>query len=64
MKINHSAIGKLIRKNLENLDEDKLVGQIEDKIGNDLQYIRINGAITGSFIGIIIAVLSLILKKI
>jgi Predicted membrane protein len=56
MKINHSAIGKLIRKNLENLDEDKLVGQIEDKIGNDLQYIRINGAITGSFIGIIIAV--------
>ncbi|MGC8555349.1 MAG: DUF445 family protein [Candidatus Acidulodesulfobacterium sp.] len=64
MKINHSAIGKLIRKNLESLDEDQLVAQIEDKIGEDLQFIRINGAITGSVIGIIIAVLSLFLKKI
>ncbi|MCL5673909.1 MAG: DUF445 domain-containing protein, partial [Deltaproteobacteria bacterium] len=64
MKINHSTIGKLIRRNLENLDPEKLVNQIESKIGNDLQYIRINGALVGSIVGILIAVISLLLKKI
>ncbi|MHB1664780.1 MAG: DUF445 family protein [bacterium] len=64
MKINHSTIGKLIRRNLENLDPEKLVNQIESKIGNDLQYIRINGALVGSIVGILIAIISLLLKKI
>jgi uncharacterized membrane-anchored protein YjiN (DUF445 family) len=64
MKINHSTIGKLIRRNLENLDSEELVNQIESKIGDDLQYIRINGAIVGSIVGILIAIFSLLLKKI
>jgi uncharacterized membrane-anchored protein YjiN (DUF445 family) len=63
MKINHSTIGKLIKRNLESLDGDKLVNQIEDKIGNDLQYIRINGALVGSVIGTIIALIALLLQK-
>ncbi len=63
MKINHSTIGKLIKRNLESLDGDKLVNQIEDKIGNDLQYIRINGAVVGSVIGIAIALITLLLRK-
>ncbi|MHB1661165.1 MAG: DUF445 family protein [bacterium] len=64
MKINHNSIGKLVRTNLENLDHDSLVNQIESKIGNDLQYIRINGALVGSLVGIIIAIISLFLKRV
>lgn len=36
---------------LSNLD---LVAQIEDKVGDDLQYIRLNGAIVGGLVGAII----------
>lgn len=64
MKINHSIIGKLVRRYLESLNHKRLVDQIESKIGNDLQYIRINGALVGSVVGIIIALIGLLMKGI
>ncbi len=64
MKLNHSIIGKLVKRYLESLDHKKLVAQIESKIGNDLQYIRINGALVGSIVGILIALIGLFLKVI
>ncbi len=64
MKLNHSIIGKLVKRYLESLDHKKLVGQIESKIGNDLQYIRINGALVGSIVGILIALIGLFLKSV
>jgi uncharacterized membrane-anchored protein YjiN (DUF445 family) len=47
----HSMIGQMVRGSLEKLSDLDLVGQIEEKIGRDLQYIRLNGAIVGGLAG-------------
>ncbi|HEX13852.1 MULTISPECIES: DUF445 domain-containing protein [Desulfurella] len=64
MKQNHYLIGKTVKQYLNNLQHEQLINQIESKVGNDLQYIRINGSIVGSIIGFVIAIASLIIKKI
>jgi uncharacterized membrane-anchored protein YjiN (DUF445 family) len=43
---------------LKNTDEREFVGRIEDAVWNDLQYIRVNGAVVGGIVGIILAVIS------
>ncbi len=62
MRQNHHLIEKTVRNYLNDLKHDQLVSQIESKVGNDLQYIRINGSIVGSIIGLFIAIASLIIK--
>jgi len=52
----HAAIGEMVRGSLERLSDLDLVSQIEEKVGNDLQYIRLNGAIVGGLVGAAIAV--------
>jgi len=47
----HDEIGMLVRSNLEKLDDNQIVSQIEAKVGGDLQYIRLNGAIVGGSVG-------------
>jgi uncharacterized membrane-anchored protein YjiN (DUF445 family) len=49
---NHSKIGKLVQENLDKLDDETLIDMMENKIGKDLQWIRVNGAICGFIIGI------------
>jgi uncharacterized membrane-anchored protein YjiN (DUF445 family) len=49
---NHSKIGKLVQENLDKLDDEMLIHMMENKIGKDLQWIRVNGAICGFIIGI------------
>jgi uncharacterized membrane-anchored protein YjiN (DUF445 family) len=49
---NHSKIGKLVQENLDKLDDETLIQMMENKIGKDLQWIRVNGAICGFIIGI------------
>jgi uncharacterized membrane-anchored protein YjiN (DUF445 family) len=44
----------------DELNNKELVEQIEEKVGSDLQYIRLNGAVVGGIVGIIIAVLKLL----
>lgn len=39
---------------IDNLDTEEMTKLIEDKVGDDLQFIRINGTIIGGFIGLII----------
>lgn len=51
---NHARIGGLVRENLNRFDTETLIHMIEDKVGNDLQWIRVNGAICGFFIGLIL----------
>ncbi len=51
---NHEEIGKIVHDNIESINDDDLVNQIEEKVGEDLQYIRINGAIVGGLVGTII----------
>lgn len=51
----HPEIGNIVRESLEKLDNQGLMEQIRDKVGNDLQYIRLNGAVVGGLVGLIIA---------
>ncbi|WP_191562294.1 DUF445 domain-containing protein [Metabacillus idriensis] len=51
---NHSKIGKLVEENLNKLDDEKLIDMIENNVGKDLQWIRVNGAVCGFFIGIVL----------
>lgn len=57
----HSKIGDLVEENLNKLDNDSLIALIEDKVGHDLQWIRLNGAVCGFIVGIILTSLKLIL---
>ncbi|NIK15031.1 uncharacterized membrane-anchored protein YjiN (DUF445 family) [Saccharococcus thermophilus] len=52
---NHSKIGQLVQENLDKLDDETLIHMMENKIGTDLQWIRVNGAICGFIIGIFLA---------
>ena len=47
----HNLIPGLIRERLAEFSDDDLVTFIEDKVQDDLQMIRINGAIVGSLVG-------------
>jgi uncharacterized membrane-anchored protein YjiN (DUF445 family) len=58
----HNEIGNMVRNSLIKLDNKELVEQIEGKVGNDLQYIRLNGAVVGGLVGIIIASIKLALN--
>ena len=55
----HHTIGDMIRSSLhpEKLNDRGLVNQIEEKVGNDLQYIRLNGAVVGGLVGILLGII-------
>lgn len=57
----HDQIGLTVRENLEALETGQLVQQIEDRVGSDLQFIRLNGALVGGLIGLVLAVLNRVL---
>ena len=40
-----------------------LVNQIEDKVGNDLQYIRLNGAVVGGLVGIFLGIIRFLITN-
>lgn len=54
---NHSKIGKLVAENLEKLDDKTLIEMIETNVGKDLQWIRVNGAVCGFLIGLVLVTL-------
>ncbi|UJF34196.1 DUF445 domain-containing protein [Paenibacillus hexagrammi] len=56
---NHSKIGQLVKDNLDKLDNETLISMMEDKVGKDLQWIRVNGAICGFLIGLVLSGLKL-----
>ncbi len=53
----HHEIGLTVRENLEALETGALVAQIEARIGADLQFIRLNGAVVGGLIGLLLGLL-------
>ena len=53
----HHQIGLTVRENLEALETGALVAQIEARVGSDLQFIRLNGALVGGLIGVLLALL-------
>jgi uncharacterized membrane-anchored protein YjiN (DUF445 family) len=54
----HDNIGRAVRNNLDKLDNETLIRLMEDKAGNDLQMIRINGSLVGGLAGLIIYLLT------
>jgi uncharacterized membrane-anchored protein YjiN (DUF445 family) len=51
---NHAVIGDMVRTSLDpgRLSDGQMVAEIEEKVGDDLQFIRLNGAVVGWFIGL------------
>jgi uncharacterized membrane-anchored protein YjiN (DUF445 family) len=45
----------MVRTSLGKLDDKGMMEQIKDKVGDDLQYIRLNGAVVGGLVGLVIA---------
>lgn len=56
---NHYRIGQLVKENLDQMDDASLVAMLEEKLGKDLQWIRVNGALCGFVIGIILSLFQL-----
>lgn len=51
---NHALIGDMVRTSLDpgRVSDKQMVAEIEEKVGDDLQFIRLNGAVVGWFIGL------------
>lgn len=49
----HTVIGMIVREKLDSLNDAGLVQSLEDKVGDDLQWIRINGTVIGAVVGIV-----------
>ena len=54
IEFNQTIIGDIARDALSELTNEDLIHFIEDKAGNDLQWIRINGSIIGGLVGVIL----------
>lgn len=61
LRRHHQQIGVTVRENLEMLTDDQLVEQIESRVGADLQFIRLNGAVVGGLIGVLLALAHLMM---
>ncbi|MDB4867992.1 MAG: hypothetical protein JWR03_2325 [Cohnella sp.] len=60
VETNHYRIGLLVKDNLDRMDDASLVDMLEQKIGEDLQWIRVNGAICGFIIGLVLSLIQLV----
>ena len=52
------SVAEHIRATVQRWDAQEMAQLVEQHIGSDLQYIRINGTIVGGFIGLILFVIS------
>lgn len=60
---NHGHISRMVTNTLQkNFPNEKLVAWIEDKVGADLQYIRLNGAVVGGLVGVAIFLVNSAIK--
>jgi uncharacterized membrane-anchored protein YjiN (DUF445 family) len=57
---NHAKVGQLVKENLDKLDTKTLVTMIETNVGKDLQWIRVNGAVCGFLIGLVLVAIKAI----
>ncbi|ULO07298.1 DUF445 domain-containing protein [Paenibacillus sp. 19GGS1-52] len=59
VEANHFRLGLLVKENLDSMDDASLVNMLEDKVGKDLQWIRVNGALCGFVVGLVLTVVQL-----
>jgi uncharacterized membrane-anchored protein YjiN (DUF445 family) len=57
-----AKIGRFIEDQIMSWQEQKLVGELERHIGSDLQYIRINGTLVGGLAGLLIALVTQLVR--
>jgi uncharacterized membrane-anchored protein YjiN (DUF445 family) len=57
LRRHHHQIGRTVRDYLDNLKDAELVERIEARVGADLQYIRLNGAVIGGLVGVLLALM-------
>ncbi|HZY85587.1 MAG TPA: DUF445 family protein [Gemmataceae bacterium] len=50
----HALVGKLVEEQLNRLSEERLSEVIEDKVGEDLNWIRLNGTFVGGLVGVVL----------
>lgn len=50
----HHIITDIIAETMESFSDEKLIAFVQEKVGDDLQWIRINGSIVGGVFGLII----------
>lgn len=62
LRTNKTFVGSIVEESMSKLNNADLAKQIEEKVGNDLQYIRVNGAIVGCVAGLILATLQFFLS--
>ena len=51
-------IGAYIAQRVESWESRELVEQLEQSVGKDLQYIRINGTLVGGLVGLVLHALT------
>jgi uncharacterized membrane-anchored protein YjiN (DUF445 family) len=61
LRRHHHHIGLTVRENLDALDTTTLIAQIEERVGADLQFIRLNGAVVGGLVGLLLALVHRVL---
>jgi uncharacterized membrane-anchored protein YjiN (DUF445 family) len=50
----HSLIGAMVEDRLNRFSDENLTSMIEDKVGEDLNWIRINGSLVGGMVGVLL----------
>lgn len=58
----HYKIGELVRLNIEKLSTEEITDLLENKIGKDITWIRVNGAVCGFLIGLILTTLRIVFE--
>jgi len=48
---------------MKSTDEREFVRRVEDAVWNDLQYIRVNGAVVGGLVGLVLSVVGAFLPR-
>ncbi len=59
---NAASIGSVISDTFKSWDADEVSDKLENQVGKDLQFIRINGTIIGGIVGLVIYFISALLK--
>lgn len=57
------AVGSMVAETIKSWDASTVVNQIENAVGRDLQYIRINGTLIGGLVGLLIHTISQLILK-
>jgi uncharacterized membrane-anchored protein YjiN (DUF445 family) len=59
----HGALRHLIEQRLDEFSDDGLVEFVETRIEDDIQMIRINGSVVGSFVGMVLYTIVFLMEK-